>query len=52
MTHIMITMLHEGIKLQHPDWNDDEILIEMRKKLDFDSKMHKRGELRESGRIN
>ena len=52
LTHVWITMLREWLKLQHPDWNDDEILKDIRKKLDFYRNMHKKRRLRKSGRIN
>ncbi len=50
MTHYMITLLREGIKKRHPDWNDKQILKEMRNKLLINSKLQPRRGLRKSGR--
>jgi hypothetical protein len=46
MTHYMITMLREAIKIQHPEWNELEILTEMRKEIDFNKELQKRRSLR------
>ena len=40
------TLLREVIKQNHPNWNNQEILIEMRRKLESDKDRHKRRGLR------
>ena len=48
MMEYSTTLLREVIKQNHPNWKDQEILIEMRRKIESEKTIHKRRGLRQT----
>lgn len=47
MLDYMVTLLREGIKQNHPEWDDRRVLEEMRKAIEFDRHLQKKRGLRQ-----